>query len=235
MKNFNFIYKTTNLINGKIYVGLHTTDNLDDGYLGSGVIMLKAIKKHGEENFKREIIEFCITKEKLENREIFWIKDLNAINEGYNIVRGGNTTIGYKHTEKYKKERSLLMLGSKNKMFGKTHTEEALLKIKNRVNKQIIDGEHPSGKKGKDNHMYGRKGESHHLFGKGGTFKDKKHTEETKKKMSENNAMKNPEYRKRVSEGWNKVKIVTCPHCGKEGKSSGCMYKWHFDNCKLKK
>lgn len=53
---YHIIYKTTNLINGKIYVGMHSTDNLNDGYLGSGWILKQAIKKYGKENFKREVL-----------------------------------------------------------------------------------------------------------------------------------------------------------------------------------
>ena len=63
MKKYNFVYKTTNLINKKIYVGVHSTDNLDDWYLGSGKRLLLAIRKYGKENFKREIISFVDSRE----------------------------------------------------------------------------------------------------------------------------------------------------------------------------
>ena len=44
-KKYHFIYKTTNLLSGKYYIGMHSTDNLDDGYLGSGYRLRLAIKK----------------------------------------------------------------------------------------------------------------------------------------------------------------------------------------------
>ena len=59
------IYKTTNLINSKIYVGQDSKNNYN--YLGSGIIIKKAIKKYGKENFKKEIIEYCNDKQKLDN------------------------------------------------------------------------------------------------------------------------------------------------------------------------
>jgi molecular chaperone GrpE (heat shock protein) len=58
MKKFNYFYKTTNIINEKFYYGVHSSDKDNDNYLGSGKLLLKAIKKYGRENFKREIIQF---------------------------------------------------------------------------------------------------------------------------------------------------------------------------------
>lgn len=62
---YHFLYKTTNLINNKYYYGIHSTKNLNDGYLGSGKYLKRSINKYGKENFKIEIIEFVDSKEKL--------------------------------------------------------------------------------------------------------------------------------------------------------------------------
>jgi hypothetical protein len=64
----SIIYKTTNLVNGKIYVGQHYT-SADDGYLGSGLKIIRAIKKYGKENFFRETIEFC-TSDNVNEKEV---------------------------------------------------------------------------------------------------------------------------------------------------------------------
>ena len=51
----HYVYIITNQLNGKQYVGDHSTNNLEDGYLGSGVLLLRAKKKYGKENFSREV------------------------------------------------------------------------------------------------------------------------------------------------------------------------------------
>ena len=55
---YNFVYKTTNNINGDYYYGVHSTNNLDDGYMGSGLRITRAIKYYGKENFTREIVQY---------------------------------------------------------------------------------------------------------------------------------------------------------------------------------
>lgn len=82
------IYKTTNLINGKIYVGKDKKNN--PKYLGSGKILKLAIRKYGVENFKKEILEVCTNELIWKEREKFWIKELNAQSIGYNIAEGGD-------------------------------------------------------------------------------------------------------------------------------------------------
>ena len=68
-KKYHYIYKTTNLLNGKYYIGMHSTDNMKDGYLGSGKRLRYSINKHGADNHKREILEFVDTREELKSRE----------------------------------------------------------------------------------------------------------------------------------------------------------------------
>lgn len=84
------IYKTVNKINGKIYIGKSTTNQID--YLGSGVLLQKAIRKYGKENFEKVIIEECNSIQHLNEREIYWISNLNTTDRkiGYNIAIGGN-------------------------------------------------------------------------------------------------------------------------------------------------
>ena len=68
-KRYHFIYKTTNLKNDKFYIGMHSTNKLDDGYLGSGTILRRSIRKNGKENFKLEILEFFSDRSSLVKRE----------------------------------------------------------------------------------------------------------------------------------------------------------------------
>ena len=85
--NCMIIYKTTNLINGKFYVGKDERNKPD--YLGSGINLNRAIKKYGKENFIKEVLEVCSTREELIEREKYWIKETKAQELGYNIADGG--------------------------------------------------------------------------------------------------------------------------------------------------
>lgn len=85
------IYKTTNLINNKIYIGKHKTDNIDDDYLGSGTYFNNAVKKYGRENFQREILFECKSEEEMNQKE-FEIVNQDFVNRSdtYNLKVGGD-------------------------------------------------------------------------------------------------------------------------------------------------
>lgn len=86
---FRIVYCTKNLVNEKMYIGQHTTPNMDDGYLGSGKLLLQAVKKYGRHSFETRFLCFCETQEDLDKAEIFWIAHFETIKMGYNILGGG--------------------------------------------------------------------------------------------------------------------------------------------------
>jgi len=173
------IYKTTNLVNGKIYVGQSIHDN--ETYLGSGTYIKIAIRKYGRENFKREIIERCKSKEELNDRELFWIKNLNSIDRtvGYNVSltpdgiysetsrNRQKSFLGRKHTDETKNK-------IRNALTGKKKTESHIKKIKDRsYDKSFMKTDEYRKKmsnsvSGEKNGMYG-----------------KHHSSSTRKKISE--------------------------------------------------
>ena len=103
------IYKTTNLINNKIYIGQDSKDR--EGYLGSGSLLRYAIRKYGRENFKKEVLEICATKEELDAAEKKWIEFYHSQDKtiGYNIAfggEGGSTRHGQHNTEEQNRKIS---------------------------------------------------------------------------------------------------------------------------------
>ena len=68
-RKYHYIYKTTCIITERFYIGMHSTDNLEDGYVGSGKRLWHSINKHGKENHRTEILEFLIDRKSLVERE----------------------------------------------------------------------------------------------------------------------------------------------------------------------
>lgn len=142
MKTYNYIYLITNKINGKIYIGKHSTNNLNDNYMGSGVLLRIAKQKYGIKNFTKEYLAFCDTEETLNYLEKFYIKKYKAKEVGYNISEGGDggaLFIGKQHSEETKRKirearkRQIYTEETKRKMSesrkGKHHTKETNQKI----------------------------------------------------------------------------------------------------------
>lgn len=96
---YYIIYETKSFEN-KSYIGWHATNNLDDGYLGSGTLLGNKIKMYGKDRFERITLEFCNKNNFLE-REIFWINEKNTLHpNGYNLTKGGNGGIKSEKTKK---------------------------------------------------------------------------------------------------------------------------------------
>lgn len=89
MHNYHYIYKITR-DDGKYYIGIHSTRNLEDGYLGSGKLITRSIKKHGVERHKKEILEFLPSRATLKERERQLVnEDTVADPKCLNIQLGG--------------------------------------------------------------------------------------------------------------------------------------------------
>lgn len=125
-RKYHFIYKTTNLINKKFYIGMHSTDNLNDGYIGSGKRIWYSIKKYGKENFNRIILRGCNTIEELNFWEPFYIKLFNTLSpNGYNLQLGGdNHETSLETRSKLSKSAKGRVGCWKNKQFSEEHKKK---------------------------------------------------------------------------------------------------------------
>jgi hypothetical protein len=99
-KRLHFIYRTINKLNGRWYVGLHSTNDEEDGYLGSGIRLQHEIAKYGSENFSREIIEFLPSRKALKARERDLVnEEMLADSLCLNLKLGGHG--GWDHINKH--------------------------------------------------------------------------------------------------------------------------------------
>lgn len=234
------VYKTTNLINEHIYIGVHKTDNPNDDYLGSGIILKNAIIKYGAENFKKEIlfifdnIADAYAKEKeLVNKEFTLREDT------YNLTTGGSWSVSYKLKP---------ACGKNHWLFGK-HLSEKIkkrmketLKITNQKPEIILKRSEASKKMWKNQEIKSKIINS---------IKKSNLHQETRINRSLGSVKA---YNTRKENGyimWNKGKHLSeqdklnksiaalnkekikCPHCNRK-MEPGNAKQWHFDNCKLK-
>ena len=158
-KKYHYIYKTTCGVNGKYYIGMHSTDNINDSYLGSGKRLWNSINYYGKENFTKEIIEFCESRVELKKREKEIVNE-ELLNEKLCMnlqVGGGGGFVNEDHMlkcsiagnqkqkwlmendENFKKRRKEIGLENKKHRFkfpkgtkiwlGRKHSDESKIKI----------------------------------------------------------------------------------------------------------
>ena len=234
----HLLYKTTNLINNKYYYGIHSAENIDDSYLGSGVRILRAIKKYGKENFTREILNTFETRDEalIAEHAIVDPDDENS----YNVDVGGNGTGDVYHRSK--QVGKLISDGRIGMKFTEEHKESirkaSTLSMENqdtrdKISQSLVEyyKRNPQSEETKQKRIATRAETYPH------------HSEDTKRKISEAQIGKViPEDQKRkMSEAaknrkgphpmtGKKMPTLECPHCGKVG-AAYLMKRWHFDNC----
>lgn len=169
---YYYLYRVTNKVNGKIYVGVHKTQRLDDGYMGSGKVILASVKKYGLENFEKEILETFDNAADMFKREAEVVtEEFLARPDVYNLRRGGSggfdyinanpseakmraqkanalkAHIGYREKiasdPQFRKKMASNLDGSKSKRFrGKRHTPETKSKMRKTKNVGETNSQH---------------------------------------------------------------------------------------------
>ncbi len=237
------VYKVTCVVSGKSYVGQTTrslrrrwTEHVYDATRGVRVHFYNAIRKYGAESFEVTQLEECPDREQLDDREMFWIKHLNTLEEGYNCKEGGDSHVW---SAEARTRQSRRMQGRA----GKKHSDAARQKIS-------------EAHRGERNYMWGRKTSTetkakqsaslkeraHHLRGKTHTPEmitrlkqahlGKVMSEAAKEKISVSLTGRSlSETHKERLRG--KKDTVTCTVCGKAG-AKPTMSRWHFGNCGAK-
>lgn len=181
---YGYIYETTNLVNGKKYIGKHKSNKFNFNYYGSGIGLNIALKKYGKENFSVKILEEIETNQKdLDSREMYWIRKFDAVKSKnyYNRSYGGENE-GWFGVNQAIKENGV----SKETIEKRKKTQsENYKKIKEprKLSKETIRKIQISRQKTMEN--------------RDNPFLGKHHTEETKKILSEKHKGKEP---------WNKGK-----------------------------
>lgn len=214
-----YLYKITNTINNKIYIGVHQTTNINDGYLGSGKEVKKDIKKFGKNNFTKEILQFFDTKEEMllkESEIVNW--DFCTRKDTYNVMPGGGcgsaeinglSFKGRKHTESAKEKLRVANLGKKM-------SKEAREKMsKNNFARRYPEKQREHAKK----------------------ISSFKKTPEHKEKIRLSLIKTLSQLKNKTGKHFNfgkKRVLLICPYCQKEGSGKHVMYRHHFDNCKSK-
>ena len=123
------VYLTKNDVSGKMYVGVHSTFDLNDGYLGSGKILKRAIRKYGKDHFSRTILHYCLTEQDAFDIEHNIVDD-TFINrrDTYNAAVGGKGGNMVKHMSPDRKTEMYRDIMAKRIMPEKTPEHKSKLR-----------------------------------------------------------------------------------------------------------
>jgi group I intron endonuclease len=227
-----YVFITTNLINEKQYIGDHSTNNLNDNYLGSRkAALIPAFKKYGKENFKREILEFFSTKQEAFNAQEKYIIQYNTLSpNGYNISPKGGHGCKDCWGEESKQKSSKSMKGKNTKKHTPEHNKKMSESMKGKnTRKHTIEENQKVSRT-----LTGRKQSQETINKRIKSLRGKKRSEQSRKNISLGciGRIVSTETRQKISNTLSGKKVI-CPFCNKEGGIS-IMHRYHFDNCKNK-
>jgi hypothetical protein len=246
---YYIIYETKNLINGKIYRGCHQTNNLDDGYLGSGIAFSRALSKYKKQNFSRTILKMCDSfEDMIESEKIFVDEEFVKRNDTYNLQTGGLCAGILCEESKKKISESVKLAHNRGDYKDVIRTYVASKETNEKISNTLKE-------------RY--KTQEHHLKGKlpwcAGTtglvipwnkgISTGPMDVEQKNKISETlkERYKEVEHPRTGVDPWNKGKNgsqvawnkgktankIICQHCNKTVGGESNFKRWHGDNCKL--
>lgn len=225
---------------------------MNDGYLGSGIGVKRAIKKYGKKNFKREILEFCESYENVFDREFETSKKLNVVDSSlfYNNEYGGRG-----HCKKATVAKATRLKISKTLTGRKTPPDVLKKKKETRMRwtkerKEIYRQKRSELSSGVNNPMYGKTHSKESLkiikerannrshawnekLSKSAKGRKKIVCEFCGKELDPLNFKKHHGENCKNNQNYVESReLLKCPHCGFESYSKGAMSKHHFDNCK---
>ena len=231
---YGYIYETTNLINGKKYIGQHVASEFDPNYKGSGKYLWRAINAYGWSNFSARMLCPCFSQEELDAEEIDYIAHCNAVEspDYYNLQAGGQVgnISGSKLSDSTRRKMSELRKGRDLSYMQTPEIRKKRGVAMSRYNKKV--GRWQGDSNPSHNKTWteeDRKDWSLRLTGEGNPFYGKKHSEETKLRISQGRlGSNNPCYKKiwitkdginkrvnpaelnvYISEGWKKGRYVS--------------------------
>ena len=176
------VYKTTNQITDRFYIGMHKTANPNDSYLGSGIVVKRAIEKHGAEKFKKEVLFVFLTRKEAAEKEIelLLVEKDNLL--CYNLHEGG--TGGFEYVNKYyASTRRRLFKKARIALTEKLRTDPQYRKV---VGAKISEGQHKRFQADPASRERARKNVLLYQPMAVETWRGQKHTKETRQRLSDN-------------------------------------------------
>lgn len=195
MHKYHYVYKVINKVNNKFYIGIHSTNDPNDGYLGSGSAIRSAVEKYGKDNFEKIILSTYDTRDEALFEEKRLVTEDLVYNENcYNLKTGGSS--GFVYSEEWL--NTVSERAKRNHLLNINSKESAIKRAAaNRLRAKSGEYSTPERKLKISNSL---KAKGHEI------------SETVKSHWA------NEEHRKMRCEKMKgvKKKLKVCPHCGKE-------------------